>query len=121
MADFSSDLCAAIDTLLRRGEQARDSIRPAERPAAGTPSLASDDWSVARRTVYDQALVNRWKTDLLRFLRTHYHEDPVAGSLVDDPYTEMHAIIDRAGVLWRAVEPGLALLRRIRAQAEAAP
>ena len=120
MDDPRSELIAAIDALLRGGEAARDTIRPAERPEPGTPSIASDDWSASRKLVYDQARVNRWKTDLLRFLRTHYHEDGPGEPRPEDPYTEMHAIIDRAGVLWRAVEPGLALLRRLRSEAEAA-
>jgi hypothetical protein len=120
MADPTSEHLAAIDALLRRGEQASDSIRPAETSAEGTPSLASDDWSVTRRMAYDQALVNRWKTDLLRFLRTHYHEGGAPGSSAADPYTDMQAIIDRAGVLWRAVQPGLELLRRLRSEADVA-
>jgi hypothetical protein len=118
MSDPTTGLRDAIESLLQRGERARDTIRPAETREAGVPAIASDDWSVSRRIVYDQPLVNRWKTDLLRFLRTHYHEGDAATSDAADPYTEMHAIIDRAGVLWRAVEPGLDLLRRLQADSE---
>lgn len=114
MADLTPELLEAIDELVRRGERARGTIRPAEATdPIGTraPAIAADDWSVSRRFVYDQPMTNRWKTDTLRFLRARFGDDSTL-------LGEMNGIIDRAGVLWRAVDPGLALLRRIRAEHE---
>ncbi|MHC5020800.1 MAG: hypothetical protein ACYTGX_11950 [Planctomycetota bacterium] len=65
MADSTPELCDAIDELLRRGGLAAATIRPAGEADGAAPGIASDDWSVTRRVTYDQAQVNRWKTDCL--------------------------------------------------------
>ena len=75
-------------------------------------SVDGDDWSSQRSIQYDQAVVNRWKTDCLRFLRTAWGAE---GS----QYREFGEIVDRSGVLWRAIEPGMLLLQRLRAGLDA--
>ncbi|MCI0340123.1 MAG: hypothetical protein L0216_03040 [Planctomycetales bacterium] len=91
---------AELDALLRRGREALATVRE------GGESF--EEWGSGRPIVWDQAAVNRWKTDCLRFLRERLGE-------ASEPYREFARIVGSAPVLWRAIEPGLAVLERARA------
>ncbi len=121
-----AQLADDIDRLVERGRRARATVQrvddPASAPAAGfstdvlgnqgveiTATGGDDDWSSHRSIVYDHAMVNGWKTDCLRLFRETW-------GVESGPYVEFGGLIERAGVLWRAIDPGLELLGRIRTQ-----
>jgi hypothetical protein len=106
----ASILARALEELLDRGRRAAATVRPAGAAvgvAGSGPGVPVDDWSSQRSIVYDQAMANRWKADCLRLLREAWGTD--AG-----PYREFGDAVERAGVLWRALPPGLAILERLR-------